>query len=71
MSVDHNKVFASKSEPMKNISESIAQLIGWDGEGDHCRTCNKPVTGFRDKLSEDEYYISGMCQRCQDDIFGA
>jgi hypothetical protein len=28
-------------------------------------------TSFRDDLSRKEYQISGMCQRCQDDIFGA
>lgn len=25
---------------------------------------------FRDKLSAKEYTISGMCQDCQDDVFG-
>lgn len=25
---------------------------------------------FRDELSAKEYYISGMCQRCQDKVFG-
>jgi hypothetical protein len=25
---------------------------------------------FRDKLSAKEYYISGMCQACQDSVFG-
>jgi len=25
---------------------------------------------FRDELSAREYYISGMCQHCQDDVFG-
>lgn len=52
-----------------------------------CPTCGKPpmnMSGtshanafpnggfqFRDELSAREYYISGMCQDCQDDIFGA
>lgn len=26
---------------------------------------------FRDELSAREYYISGMCQACQDSVFGA
>lgn len=26
---------------------------------------------FRNKISAREYYISGMCQTCQDKIFGA
>lgn len=25
---------------------------------------------FRDELSAKEYYISGMCQSCQDSVFG-
>lgn len=33
-----------------------------------------PANGFymfRDELSAREYYISGMCQDCQDSVFGA
>ena len=26
---------------------------------------------FKDELSAKEYYISGMCQACQDSMFGA
>lgn len=36
-----------------------------------CPICSNPVTDFRDKLSEKEYFISGMCQDCQDKMFGA
>jgi len=32
--------------------------------------CGKPITPFRDALSEKEYKISGLCQNCQDEIFG-
>lgn len=35
-----------------------------------CATCGKDVTGFRDDLSRREYSISGMCQDCQDSVFG-
>jgi hypothetical protein len=35
-----------------------------------CPVCNTQITQFRDKLSEREYEISGMCQRCQDAVFG-
>src|SRR5271166_96068 len=45
-----------------------------------CATCGKPptLTGrndcpeafmFRDRLSAREYYVSGMCQQCQDEVF--
>jgi hypothetical protein len=35
-----------------------------------CPTCKKNIVTFRDKLSEKEYNISGMCQNCQDKVFG-
>ena len=35
-----------------------------DSEGN-----SKPIGEFRDRLSEKEYTISGMCQSCQDSTF--
>ena len=35
-----------------------------------CVTCSEPVGEFRDALSKKEYSISGICQVCQDSIFG-
>lgn len=37
-----------------------------------CVICKKEIVNedFRDKLSLKEYQISGMCQECQDEIFG-
>ena len=35
-----------------------------------CATCDDPDTDFRDSLSAKEYTISGMCQTCQDSVFG-
>ena len=34
--------------------------------------CKQPIriTDYRDKLSWEEAKISGLCQRCQDEIFG-
>lgn len=39
-------------------------------EGDVCVFCGKPIVEFRDRLSEKEYTISGLCQECQDKTFG-
>ena len=36
----------------------------------HCTTCDGVAESFKDKASEKEYMISGMCQSCQDEIFG-
>jgi hypothetical protein len=35
-----------------------------------CMTCSDKVEGFNSKLSQKEFLISGMCQKCQDEIFG-
>ena len=35
-----------------------------------CVCCGGEATKFNDELSKKEYTISGMCQKCQDEIFG-
>lgn len=37
-----------------------------------CPACKNTVdpTSFRDELSQREFKISGLCQACQDEIFG-
>jgi hypothetical protein len=37
---------------------------------DTCAICKGPATEFKDRLSKKEYTISGMCQKCQDSVFG-
>lgn len=32
--------------------------------------CGGPATEFRNEISQKEYTISGLCQKCQDEIFG-
>lgn len=32
--------------------------------------CGEPIGPFRDLLSAKEYTISGLCQTCQDSVFG-
>jgi len=34
-----------------------------------CVSCGEPITGFKDQLSIREYTISGLCQKCQDEVF--
>lgn len=34
-----------------------------------CVSCGAKAVDFRDELSVKEYQISGMCQKCQDQIF--
>ena len=35
-----------------------------------CMSCGKQANNFRDALSRQEYTISGLCQVCQDELFG-
>jgi hypothetical protein len=39
-------------------------------ESDFCVWCKKDASQFRDELSKREYAISGLCQKCQDSVFG-
>jgi hypothetical protein len=56
---DMSKIITGRS-----ASESI--------KSDTCVRCNKPVADseFVDECSKREYRISGLCQACQDEIFG-
>jgi len=53
-------------KPVFKIFPEKAKLV----EDRKCLSCGRMVTIFRDELSEKEYSISGMCQTCQDKIFG-
>jgi hypothetical protein len=44
------------------------QLFG--GRKYQCTWCGKEIQGFRDRLSAQEFRITGSCQQCQDDMFG-
>jgi hypothetical protein len=46
------------------------QMFGRERHGTVCVTCGESVGEFRDPLSRKEYGISGMCQKCQDSVFG-
>jgi len=45
-------------------SASIAKV------GGQCVGCGEFNLEFRDELSRKEYGISGLCQCCQDNVFG-
>ena len=63
-------------EPSKKSPEMTKFLENMFGrstaiQGNTCTTCAGDATSFRDDLSVKEYAISGMCQTCQDEVFGA
>lgn len=59
------------------MNEKLMRKAGFNKEMDRvkfnlCPLCKNPIKmeDFKDYLSRKEYSISGMCQKCQDDIFG-
>lgn len=56
---------------MVDWRDDLARMVfGRERHGDVCVTCGGPVGEFRDALSQKEYGISGMCQECQNSVFG-
>lgn len=70
-----NKIYPSQKS--EEIEDFIKSLTGEDRRERILRQecaappigCGKPFLGFKDKLSEREASISGLCQECQDSIF--
>ena len=59
------------------MNKRILQRAGFGEEVKAVEQKKCPICGikismvaFRDELSVKEYEISGICQKCQDDIFG-
>lgn len=57
------------------MNEQILRQMGFADQVDNvkegrCPICCEMITGFKDALSLKEYRISGMCQKCQDSVFG-
>ncbi len=66
---------AYKAEGMKKYLEEVSMAAFGRSriksiKADICVECGEPATEFNDNLSRKEYTISGMCQKCQDDIYG-
>jgi hypothetical protein len=64
------KPFDSKSEEIKETIEAVFPGTKEAIENKKCPMCKQSIRDFRDSLSIKEYLISGLCQHCQDDIFG-
>ena len=64
---------ALQAARVQSAAESVREAIHTKTaalEKGVCAMCGWPAGVFRDKLSESEYRISALCQRCQDEIFG-
>jgi hypothetical protein len=64
------------SEKAPALDAFITSFLGIDRKesvkSKTCATCGVDVEldSFKDKLSLKEFHISGMCQTCQDSVFG-
>ena len=56
------------NKPVFKIFKDTLKTI----QDDYCPICKNSIKeeDFRDNLSRKEYSISGLCQKCQDEIFG-
>ena len=56
------------------IEELLTSILGRSRiesvKNKSCVSCNDTDVTFKDELSVIEYSISGLCQTCQDSIFG-
>jgi len=60
------------------MNKNIMKQAGFKKEVDDvehlkCPFCKKNIivnTEFKDRLSRKEFFISGLCQKCQDNTFG-
>lgn len=63
-----------KNEVIENMLEGISKMLGTPRsiafKTSTCVICSGEAKSFRDATSEKEYTISGMCQDCQDSIWG-
>ena len=64
---------ATPSPKAPNMEQFLENLMGRTTAIllDYCVICRKPAENFRDELSRKEYTLSGMCQRCQSEVFTA
>ena len=61
---------------MKEFTNKISELFYGETHEDAinnntCVVCKVKVTEFKNEVSMREYKISGFCQKCQDETFGA
>ena len=61
------------SEKSAELSEFLEDVFGRTTAimYDLCVSCARDASNFRDDLSRREYTMSGLCQLCQDEVFGA
>ena len=66
---------SKKSEALTSMIDEITRTVFGVSRtasilDDACVTCGKDASTFNDDISRKEFTISGMCQDCQDSVFG-
>jgi len=65
---------AEPSKKSAGINSFLSALAGKDREAtikaDLCMFCDGPAKEFRHPMNFREYLVSGMCQICQDRMYG-
>lgn len=65
---------AQSTDKAPELDQLITDMFGIDRKtnihADTCVFCKQPATEFKDELSRREFSISGICQSCQDSMFG-
>lgn len=65
---------AEPSNKSPDIEAFLSAITGRDRReqitNNKCMTCGGDAHTFRNDLSRREFSISGMCQACQDSVFG-
>lgn len=64
------KPMSYKSKAMKDLIDEVFPNTLDSIESGKCPVCKDIITGFRNLDSAREYEISGLCQKCQDSVFG-
>ena len=56
----------------KSLGDMMQEFSDLKDQG-RCPFCSQHVVldDFRDNISKREFQISGLCQACQDDVYGA
>ena len=67
---------SNKSHALNSLLEEITQSVFGVSrttsiKQDTFVTCQEEASTFKDDVSRKEFTISGMCQTCQDSVFGA
>lgn len=74
--MNNQKWLPNPSEKAPELDKFITSVLGIDRKASikskTCATCHTSVEqdSFKNELSLKEFHISGMCQPCQDSVFG-